>query len=132
MSIRTRFEIETFVLGAHPTPARKAHALQTELFQAREQQHPDLPVLEERINLNVLYASTLEASHLVAKEPLNLALTSDAETGVSQSVITALEPVVVNNTPLTRFTVPSPVPRSGKEELSVNSGNPTASYEAEI
>ena len=47
MSIRTRFEIETFVLGAHPTPARKAHALQTELFQAREQQHPDLPVLEE-------------------------------------------------------------------------------------
>jgi len=47
MSIRTRFEIETFVLGAHPTPARKAHARQTELFQAREQQHPDLPVLEE-------------------------------------------------------------------------------------
>jgi hypothetical protein len=47
MSIRTRFEIETFVLGAHPTPARKAHALQLELFQAREQQHPDLPVLEE-------------------------------------------------------------------------------------
>jgi len=45
MSIRTRFEIETFVLGAHPTPARKAHALQTELFQAREQQHPDLPLL---------------------------------------------------------------------------------------
>ena len=47
MSIRTRFEIETFVLGAHPTPARKAHALTQELMQAREQQHPDLPVLEE-------------------------------------------------------------------------------------
>lgn len=47
MSIRTRFEIETFVLGAHPTAARKAHALTQELMQAREQQHPDLPVLEE-------------------------------------------------------------------------------------
>lgn len=46
MSIRTRFEIETFVLGAHPTPARKAQILTTELMQAREQQHPDLPVLE--------------------------------------------------------------------------------------
>jgi Lhr-like helicase len=46
MSIRTRFEIETFVLGAHPTPARKAQALTSELMQAREQQHPDLPVLE--------------------------------------------------------------------------------------
>jgi len=46
MSIRTRFEIETFVLGAHPTPARKAHALTQELMQAREQQHPDLPILE--------------------------------------------------------------------------------------
>ena len=47
MSIRTRFEIETFVLGAHPTAARKAHALTQELMQAREQQHPDLQVLEE-------------------------------------------------------------------------------------
>jgi len=35
------------VLGAHPTAARKAHALTQELMQAREQQHPDLPVLEE-------------------------------------------------------------------------------------
>jgi hypothetical protein len=46
MSIRTRFEIETFVLGAHPTASRKAQVLTTELMQAREQQHPDLPVLE--------------------------------------------------------------------------------------
>ena len=46
MSIRTRFEIETFVLGAHPTAARKAAALTTELLQARELQHPDLPILE--------------------------------------------------------------------------------------
>jgi hypothetical protein len=46
MSIRTRFEIETFVLGAHPTLGRKAQALTTELLQAREQQHPDLPILE--------------------------------------------------------------------------------------
>ena len=46
MSIRTRFEIETFVLGAHPTPARKAQALTSELLQAREQNHPDLPILE--------------------------------------------------------------------------------------
>jgi len=46
MSIRTRFEIETFVLGAHPTPARKAQVLMTELLQARESSHPDLPVLE--------------------------------------------------------------------------------------
>ncbi len=35
------------MLGAHPTAARKAHALTQELMQAREQQHPDLPVLEE-------------------------------------------------------------------------------------
>ena len=34
MSIRTRFEIETFVLGAHPTPARKAQVLTQELMQA--------------------------------------------------------------------------------------------------
>ena len=47
MSIRTRFEIETFVLGSHPTLARQAHALKAELEQAREQQHPDLQLLEE-------------------------------------------------------------------------------------
>ena len=47
MSIRTRFEIETFVLGAHPTPARKAQVLTQELMQARETQHPDLQILED-------------------------------------------------------------------------------------
>ena len=47
MSIRTRFEIETFVLGAHPTPGRKAQAVMSDLLQARAEQHPDLPVLEE-------------------------------------------------------------------------------------
>tara|TARA_B100000809_G_scaffold262216_1_gene312701 strand:- start:2403 stop:2819 length:417 start_codon:yes stop_codon:yes gene_type:complete len=47
MSIRTRFEIETFVLGAHPTMARKAHALKAEIDEARNTQHPDLPLLEE-------------------------------------------------------------------------------------
>ena len=46
MSIRTRYEIETFVLGAHPTMARKAMALQSELIAARANNHPDLPVLE--------------------------------------------------------------------------------------
>lgn len=46
MSIRTRFEIETFVLGTHPTPARKAQALMADLLQARAEEHPDLPVLE--------------------------------------------------------------------------------------
>lgn len=46
MSIRTRFEVETFVLGAHPTVARKAHALLSELTEARATSHPDLPVLE--------------------------------------------------------------------------------------
>lgn len=46
MSIRTRFEIETFVLGAHPTLARKAMALKTDLMAARAENHPDLPVLE--------------------------------------------------------------------------------------
>lgn len=46
MSIRTRFEIETFVLGAHPTPGRKAQALMADLLQARAEKHPDLPVLE--------------------------------------------------------------------------------------
>lgn len=46
MSIRTRFEIETFVLGAQPTLARKAQALLNDLNSARAQGHPDLPVLE--------------------------------------------------------------------------------------
>ena len=46
MSIRTRFEIQTFVLGAQPTLARKAQALQLELNEARATNHPDLPVLE--------------------------------------------------------------------------------------
>lgn len=46
MSIRTRFEIETFVLGSHPTLARKAQALTIELDQAKAQNHPDLPVLQ--------------------------------------------------------------------------------------
>ena len=47
MSIRTRFEIETFVLGAHPTPARKAQVLTQELMEARKTDHPDLQILEE-------------------------------------------------------------------------------------
>jgi hypothetical protein len=46
MSIRTRFEVETFVLGAHPTAARQAQVLMADLLQARAEQHPDLPVLE--------------------------------------------------------------------------------------
>tara|TARA_B100000809_G_scaffold226192_1_gene237663 strand:- start:380 stop:802 length:423 start_codon:yes stop_codon:yes gene_type:complete len=46
MSIRTRFEIETFVLGAHPTPARKAQVLTEELMEARKTDHPDLQILE--------------------------------------------------------------------------------------
>lgn len=46
MSIRTRFEIETFVLGAHPTLARKAMALHNDLMEARATNHPDLAVLE--------------------------------------------------------------------------------------
>lgn len=46
MSIRTRFEIETFLLGAHPTKARQAQQLVSELEQARATNHPDLPVLE--------------------------------------------------------------------------------------
>lgn len=46
MSIRTRFEIETFVLGAHPTPARQAQVLTTELMEARASNHPDLSILE--------------------------------------------------------------------------------------
>lgn len=46
MSIRTRFEIETFMLGSHPTAARKAQAITAELEAARANQHPDLPVLQ--------------------------------------------------------------------------------------
>ena len=46
MSSRTRFEIETFLLGAHPTVARQALELQNEIMQARTQQHPDLAILE--------------------------------------------------------------------------------------
>jgi hypothetical protein len=46
MSIRTRFEIETFVLGSQPTLARKAQALLNDLTEARATQHPDLSVLE--------------------------------------------------------------------------------------
>lgn len=46
MSSRTRFEIETFLLGAHPTVERQALNLQNELMQARSQSHPDLPILE--------------------------------------------------------------------------------------
>jgi hypothetical protein len=46
MSIRTRFEIETFLLGAHPTKSRQAKQLLSELEQAKAHNHPDLPVLE--------------------------------------------------------------------------------------
>lgn len=46
MSIRTRFEIETFMLGSHSTLERKAHALQVELDQAKATGHPDLPVIQ--------------------------------------------------------------------------------------
>ena len=46
MSIRTRFEIETFVLGSHPTLERKAHAIKVELEAAKAANHPDLPVLQ--------------------------------------------------------------------------------------
>jgi translation elongation factor EF-Ts len=46
MSSRTRFEIETFLLGAHPTVERQALELQKELMQARTQQHQDLAILE--------------------------------------------------------------------------------------
>lgn len=65
MSIRTRFEIETFVLGAQPTLARKAQSLLNDLTAARGQGHPDLPVLEA-------VAKDFEAAHgkledLVAK-----------------------------------------------------------------
>ena len=50
MSSRTRFEIETFLLGAHPTVERQALELQKELMQARSQQHPDLAMLEAVAN----------------------------------------------------------------------------------
>jgi hypothetical protein len=50
MSSRTRFEIETFLLGAHPTVERQALELQNELMQARTQQHPDLAMLEAVAN----------------------------------------------------------------------------------
>tara|TARA_B100000900_G_scaffold112299_1_gene93923 strand:- start:1983 stop:2399 length:417 start_codon:yes stop_codon:yes gene_type:complete len=46
MSIRTKYEIETFVLGAHPSIARQAMALQSELMTARASSHPDLAILE--------------------------------------------------------------------------------------
>jgi hypothetical protein len=46
MSIRTRFEIETFMLGAHPTLERKAQVIKAELEQAQQQNHPDLPVIQ--------------------------------------------------------------------------------------
>jgi Lon protease-like protein len=46
MSIRTRFEIETFLLGAHPTKARQAQQLVMELEQAKLNSHPDLVVLQ--------------------------------------------------------------------------------------
>ena len=46
MSSRTRFEIETFLLGAHPTVERQALNLQNELMQARSQSHPELAILE--------------------------------------------------------------------------------------
>tara|TARA_B110000444_G_scaffold254499_1_gene287132 strand:- start:740 stop:1159 length:420 start_codon:yes stop_codon:yes gene_type:complete len=50
MSIRTRFEIETFVLGSHPTLERKAHAIKVEYEAAKASGHPDLPVLEAVYN----------------------------------------------------------------------------------
>ena len=59
MSIRTRFEIETFVLGAHPTPGRKAQALMSDLLQASAEHHPDLPVPEQVYDASA-QANTLE------------------------------------------------------------------------
>jgi hypothetical protein len=44
--IRTRFEIETFLLGAHPTLARQAQALTVELEAATQSGHPDLLILQ--------------------------------------------------------------------------------------
>ena len=46
MSSRTRFEIETFLLGSHPTIERQALELQRELMQAREHQSNDLTTIE--------------------------------------------------------------------------------------
>jgi len=44
--IRTRFEIETFVLGSHPTKARQAQALTIDLEAAKQSGHPDQAVLQ--------------------------------------------------------------------------------------
>jgi len=44
--IRTRFEVETFLLGSHPTPARQAQALTVELSAATQSGHPDQAVLQ--------------------------------------------------------------------------------------
>ena len=44
--IRTRFEIETFLLGSHPTAARKAQALTIDLEAAKQSGHPDQAVLQ--------------------------------------------------------------------------------------
>ena len=46
MSIRTRFEIETFMLGSHSTLERKAQAIRLELDQATASESPDLPVIQ--------------------------------------------------------------------------------------
>ncbi len=46
MSIRTRFEIETFMLGSHSTLERKAQAIRLELDQATASASPDLPVIQ--------------------------------------------------------------------------------------
>lgn len=46
MSIRTRFEIETFMLGSHSTMERKAQAIKMELDAAQAGNHPDLPVIQ--------------------------------------------------------------------------------------
>jgi hypothetical protein len=34
------------MLGSHPTLERKAQAIKTELDQAKEQNHPDLPIIQ--------------------------------------------------------------------------------------
>lgn len=44
--IRTRFEIETFLLGSHPTKARQAQALTVELEAAKQSGHPDTAILQ--------------------------------------------------------------------------------------
>ena len=84
------------------------------------------PVLEEITNLNVFPSGSAVLADIVAKLAF-IPFTNDADTGVLWLVMQALDPVVVNNTPLTRLTVPFPLPRSGNEVLSVNSGKPTAS-----